>query len=162
MTFKSLLLAATMVGGIALGASAANAQISLYSVTGGDNSIDGSFYFTGSASSFETPPSFELFNTFGGTGAYAGISQVGLASLAIIGQPNDALQFDSNGVNYTISDAVPNATSTGYIGDVVGTTATYSVSAAPEPGVWALMIAGVAMIGSALRFSRKQGALAVA
>ena len=32
-----------------------------------------------------------------------------------------------------------------------------TVSAAPEPSVWMLMIAGVAMIGSALRLGRKRG-----
>ena len=31
-----------------------------------------------------------------------------------------------------------------------------TVSAAPEPGVWALLIAGVAMMGAALRFGRKR------
>ena len=30
------------------------------------------------------------------------------------------------------------------------------ISAAPEPGVWALLIAGVAMMGAALRFGRKR------
>ena len=36
-----------------------------------------------------------------------------------------------------------------------------SVSAAPEPGVWALMIAGLAMMGGALRLRRRQvGAVA--
>ncbi len=33
-----------------------------------------------------------------------------------------------------------------------------SVSAAPEPGTWALMFAGVAMIGGMLRLGRKRGA----
>ena len=38
-----------------------------------------------------------------------------------------------------------------------------SIGAAPEPGVWALMIAGLAMMGGALRFRRRQaGAVAAA
>jgi hypothetical protein len=35
------------------------------------------------------------------------------------------------------------------------------ISAAPEPGTWALMVAGVAMTGAALRLSRRSAAVAV-
>ena len=38
----------------------------------------------------------------------------------------------------------------------------FSVSAAPEPGMWALMFAGLAMIGSALRLRRPQGGVVAA
>ncbi len=37
-----------------------------------------------------------------------------------------------------------------------------AVSAAPEPSTWALMIAGVAMIGGMLRFGRRRASIATA
>ena len=37
-----------------------------------------------------------------------------------------------------------------------------SISAAPEPSTWALMIAGFGMIGATLRFGRRRAAIAVA
>ena len=49
----------------------------------------------------------------------------------------------------------PSATDSGAALDAV------TISAAPEPGVWALMIAGLAMMGGALRLRRRQaGAVA--
>jgi hypothetical protein len=152
-----------MVGGMALGASAANASdAALWTVTGGGPAIDGSFEYTSSSELGITPGGNEFLSAFDGTGAYAGINEFSLTSLAGEGYPTEAYQFFSNGVNYVITAAVPAANATSYVGSVVGTSASYTISAAPEPGVWLLMIAGVAMIGSALRFSRKQGALALA
>jgi lysozyme family protein len=57
-----------------------------------------------------------------------------------------------------------NSSDTAYTGSIVNAAGgAYTISAAPEPSMWALMIAGVAMAGSLLRFSRKQqGALSVA
>ena len=48
----------------------------------------------------------------------------------------------------------------------VGNTSTFlenaTVSAAPEPSIWAMMIAGVAMVGAMLRFGRRREASLVA
>ena len=49
----------------------------------------------------------------------------------------------------------------GASGSYDGTVA-FTVSAAPEPSVWALMIAGVAMIGGMLRLGRRRGSMASA
>ena len=37
--------------------------------------------------------------------------------------------------------------------------ATASVSAAPEPGTWALMIVGVGLVGGMIRYSRRADAV---
>lgn len=37
-----------------------------------------------------------------------------------------------------------------------------AISATPEPGAWALMFAGVAMLGMVLRFGRRQQGAALA
>jgi hypothetical protein len=44
----------------------------------------------------------------------------------------------------------------GYYGDNSGSFSV-AVSAVPEPGVWAMMIMGLALMGSALRLGRKRG-----
>jgi hypothetical protein len=44
------------------------------------------------------------------------------------------------------------------VDNVVVTGESNPVSSAPEPSIWLLMIAGVAMVGGALRLGRKQGA----
>ena len=43
-----------------------------------------------------------------------------------------------------------------------GQAVTLNVSAVPEPGVWVMMLAGVALMGAALRFGRKRGVAALA
>jgi hypothetical protein len=158
MKLKSLLIAATMVGGLALGASAASAQVYQYTITGADTSLDGTFYADeNSALPFSTINSAgtgyanAFYTAFGGTGAYTGVNMVSFSPLS----NTLGLFDDSTPLPYVINFGTNPAT-------IVGSVDTIAVSAAPEPGVWLLMIAGVAMIGSALRFSRKQGALAVA
>ena len=47
-------------------------------------------------------------------------------------------------------------------GIVITPPPTPPVSGAPEPSTWALMIAGVGLIGSALRFGRRREAVAAA
>ncbi len=163
MKLKSLLIAATMVGGIALGASAANAQVDVYSVTGSSSAFNGSFDFSAPVTEFNLDQSV-LYTAFNGKGAYAGITNFSFTGLGSIGYATEALYFDNNLTNYIIGTPTLNSAGTEYVGAVISAPGgTFTISAAPEPGVWALMIAGVAMIGSALRFSRKQnGALAVA
>lgn len=71
------------------------------------------------------------------------------------------------GVNYYLQSAivVPHGGSgtirSPYNQGVYGVTANAAqiVSAAPEPGVWALMMVGVGMIGAALRFGRRRSTL---
>ena len=48
----------------------------------------------------------------------------------------------------------------GYYGDNGGTLSA-TISAVPEPGIWAMMLAGVAMMGAALRFNRRKGPAAI-
>ena len=88
-----------------------------------------------------------------------GITDVSLASNT--GSEAPQLSFTSNSVSLNFA---------GYSNFSGNETLTYDlsfpapaapVSAAPEPGAWLLMFAGVAMIGSALRFNRRQG-LAIA
>ena len=43
-----------------------------------------------------------------------------------------------------------------------GQAITLNVSAVPEPGVWMMMLAGVALMGASIRFSRKRGVAALA
>jgi len=162
MKLKSLLIAATMVGGIALGASAANAQTLEYSVTG-SSTFDGTFEYNNVIAGYSTAQN-DFYSAFDGTGAYAGITGFSISTLAGAGYPELGLFFGSNSVNYIITSGTYNSSDTAISGSILSPPGgTYTISAAPEPGVWALMIAGVAMIGSVLRFSRKQnGALAVA
>jgi hypothetical protein len=158
MTFKSLLLAATLAGGLAFGASAANAAVLKATVTG-TASDNGSFDFFTTPLPYSTSAN-EFYTAFDGTGAYTGISSFSVSGLASVGYPADSLFYDSNSTNFVIT--TDTQTSLSVSGGQVLTGGAYTVSAAPEPGMWALMIAGVAMIGAALRVSRKQGALAVA
>jgi len=151
MKLKSLLIAATMVGGLALGASAASAQVYQYTITGADATYAGSFDANESTSLAGSTSSNVFYSAFGGTGAYAGVTEVSFSPIT----QTIGLFDDSTPLPYVINFGTNPAT-------IVGSVDTIAVSAAPEPGVWLLMIAGVAMIGSALRFSRKQGALAVA
>jgi len=164
MTFKSLLLAATMAGGIALGASAANAQTLEYSVTD-SAAFDGTFEYIDTIAAYSTAEN-DFYSAFDGTGAYAGITGFSISSLAEVGYPELGLFYGSNNVNYIITAGTLNSSDTAITGSIVneagGAYTITAVSAAPEPGMWALMFAGVAMVGSFLRLSRKQGVLAAA
>jgi hypothetical protein len=161
MTLKSLLLAATLAGGIALGASAANAQTLEYSVTD-STAFDGTFEFNNTIAGYSTAENI-FYSTFDGTGAYAGVTGVSFSTLAGAGYPELDLFYGSNNVNYVITSPTLNSSDTAYTGSIVNAAGgAYTISAAPEPSMWALMIAGVAMVGSLLRVSRKQGALSVA
>ena len=53
----------------------------------------------------------------------------------------------------------PGATNTGSLDNIVFDTLQLTVSAAPEPACWALMISGLAMIGAALRSGRRRAGL---
>jgi len=162
MTLKSLLLAATLAGGIALGASAANAQTLEYSVTD-STAFDGTFDFNNTIAGYSTAQN-DFYSAFDGTGAYAGITGFSISTLAGAGYPELGLFYGSNNVNYIITPGTVNSSDTTVTGSIINAAGgTYTISAAPEPSMWALMIAGVAMAGSLLRFSRKQqGALSVA
>jgi len=158
MTFKTLLLAATMAGGLAFGASAANAQIEQYTITGPDSAYTGSFEFNLDSLPISTSSNI-FYSAFDGTGNYAGINEISLSPL----EGTFTLFDSSNNLSYTVDSS--SIAATGKL-DIVGSSDVISaaaVSAAPEPGVWVLLIAGVAMVGSLLRFSNKQqGALSVA
>jgi len=60
-------------------------------------------------------------------------------------------------VAFTTDAASPSFGSNDPLIDGVSLTGGSAVSAAPEPSIWMLMIAGVAMIGGALRLGRKRG-----
>jgi hypothetical protein len=156
MKFKSVLLAAAMAGGIALGASAANAQVYKYSVTGADPTYTGSFEINVGDVLPVSPIvggsyTNAFYDAFAGTGVYSGVDMVSFSPVT----GTIALFDDSTPLPYLFDYSTNPA-------PILGSVDVLTVSAAPEPGVWLLMIAGVAMIGSALRFNRKQGALAVA
>jgi hypothetical protein len=48
------------------------------------------------------------------------------------------------------------------VDNIVVTGAPILTSGVPEPGVWVMMLAGVAMMGAAIRFNRKRGIAALA
>lgn len=173
MTLKSLLIAATLAGGLALGASAANAQIGLYSVSGGGAAVDGSFDFNPFPTIDNNDTNY-FFTAFDGSGAYSGITGFSISSLGFAGTEN-ALFYDSANTFYALTPGTYADGGKAIVGDVlplpvagaaaVDAGATYTVtavSAAPEPGMWVLMMAGVAMVGAFLRFGRKQDVLSVA
>ena len=71
----------------------------------------------------------------------------------------DAGTFTASGTSQSFTFSVPTVTGV----DASTGLDSVSISAAPEPGVWALMIAGLAMMGGALRLRRRQtGAVAAA
>jgi hypothetical protein len=152
MAVKSLIAAAVLAGGLALGASAANAAENIYSVTGDDNAYTGTFEYDPTPF-LTTANGNEFFTASEGTGAYAGIEDYSISP--VTGSVD--LFFDSGSLYYTIATTTPPE------GSIIGGgTDVVTVSAAPEPGVWVLMIAGVAMIGAMLRVSRKNDGLATA
>jgi hypothetical protein len=157
MTFKSLLLAATVAGGLALGASAASAQVEKYTVTGSDPAYLGTFDVN---LNYELPGSTSanfFFGASAGTGVYTGITEVSFSPLG----GTLTLFEDSTPLAYVV-DIGTNPASILDVNTLANTTDTIGASAVPEASIWLLMFAGVAMLGSALRFSRKQGAFAAA
>jgi hypothetical protein len=48
------------------------------------------------------------------------------------------------------------------VDNIVVTGAPILTSGVPEPGVWVMMLAGVAMMGASLRLGRKRGTAALA
>jgi hypothetical protein len=168
MNLKSLLLAAAIAGGVAVGASAANAQtIAEYSVTGGYAAFDGTFDFNTTPLSSSTANTV-FFSASNGTGAYAGMTEF-YTSPIIAGSVYSFVDvtsyFTNNPISYKLDFNSDLSHTTGGLGSIAGVNnpVTISlVSSAPEPGAWALMIAGVAMIGAMLRGSRKRGLFAAA
>jgi hypothetical protein len=74
-------------------------------------------------------------------------------------QVGPSIQFD---FPYTAGGSVipgnfDSIASTGFNAYLFGTVTPAGTSAAPEPSSWALMIAGVGLIGGALRFGRRRG-----
>ncbi len=108
------------------------------------------FYYTlYSAPSFYNFGSDDAFETFGGAGygLFLGFDKNG-GALASTGFGSSSVYESFASPQYAIS---------GKIAEGAGT-----VSAAPEPSDWALMIAGVAGVGGKLRYRRRPGALVAA
>ncbi len=73
-----------------------------------------------------------------------------------VSQPGDTIQLrDIQAFSYAGNNGFP-------AGSRFGSVTIPAVSAAPEPSTWALMIAGVGMVGAALRFGRRVGSPATA
>ena len=89
------------------------------------------------------------------------LAQAYNASDALVASLDDEQSFPATSAIDTLSGpGITHVTFTydgGYNGPAV-TNLTFNASAVPEPGIWAMMLAGVAMIGGALRFNRKRGA----
>jgi hypothetical protein len=155
MSLKSFIAAAALVGGLALGASAASAAENLYSVTGNDSAYTGTFDYD-STPYLTTSNGNEFFYASNGTDAYAGITAYSLSP--VTGAVD--LFYGSNNLYYLIQ--TPGGPDGSILNGGTDVVTVSPISGAPEPGVWALMIAGVAMIGATLRVSRRAGAVAAA
>jgi len=102
-----------------------------------------------SAPSFYNFASYDAFQTFGGAGYgfFLGFDKDG-GALASTGFGSSEIYELFASPQYPISGTITEGAAT--------------VSAAPEPSAWALMIAGVAGIGCRLRYRRRPGALVAA
>jgi hypothetical protein len=106
-----------------------------------------------------------------GTSDYASADNIFTASSPYV--DSSGLSFStSNGVDYNlyeydgvyrVSDSISDPSGGAAVtSDSPVTLTVEAVTPAPEPSMWALMIAGVAMIGGMLRFGRPREALATA
>ncbi len=159
MKSKMILSLAGAVASASLMASAAPASAGVVAV---DYSfIDfGSFFFdyTGSEITTTTTVDFlpsNLTDACGGAGC-------GLVTFTP-GSVSDEVTL-SNGANYFFSPTAFTTTNAQFAeagsADTTGQFSTLILSAAPEPSIWALMIAGVAMVGGALRFGGRRKTIA--
>ncbi len=102
-----------------------------------------------SAPSFYNFDSYDAFENFGGAsyGLFLGFDQNG-GALASTGFGSSSIYEAFASPQYPISGSITEGSGT--------------VSAAPEPSIWVLMIAGVMCIGAALRVRRRPVAFAAA
>ena len=159
------------------------------SIAGADNSVSSASFFgsptdtyfnnvfsdgtpaTGSIFTFTSPVTSAGFIVAAGSGSgtydadvFDGSSLVSSSTF----DADDLNTFDSffgvsnvgpiTAVDLYLTDP-PNETNFVLVSEVVSGG---SISAAPEPSTWALMIAGVGMVGGALRFGRRSGSPATA
>ena len=164
---KTAILASAALAALAIGASAANAApVATFDGTSGtfsDSGLTGSFTDT-----------FQFGNTPGGTydislsTVSSGIAFSTLTfdgeTLNFITQSGGTRYYGLNDVSVTAGTQTLDVDgkytpSTKHPTGVYDGTVQFSptVSAAPEPSTWMLMIAGVALTGGALRYSRRNG-----
>jgi hypothetical protein len=112
---------------------------------------------TGSnVSGFSASGAFPLVATFGNaSGAIGDVFKVGSSDLGVL-VPTGATE-----IFFGLPDASGFNGPSGYYGDNSGAFFV-TISAVPEPGVWAMMIMGLGLMGSALRLGHKRGATALA
>lgn len=126
-----------------------------------DTTLSGLFFIkTPAPNDLVTSATLTLFQGIPGAGTM--LASTGLFN---IDQSTGVYAYDlektlTSGVDYFLEAAV--TVPGGAKGDYSISATAAPVSAAPEPGVWALMIAGIGAIGAALRLGRRRNALSLA
>ena len=113
---------------------------------------DVSFYLAGNPDSGESPdPAMKTGSVVADAGAETfSFTNTGAQTRTDMQYAPESFSFTADGATSTLTFAGTNDGPYGaVIGDIV-------VSAAPEPGLWVLMIAGVGLMGAMLRFSRRR------
>ena len=118
----------------------------VYYVDGNSFGINPTGFVDGAASSFDGGVVFYTSSNSGGLETYNGFNLEG--AQLFIGSTSSPTFLTGT---FTLDD-YPSGTPNG----VLTIAPEVSVSAAPEPSTWALMIAGVGVMGAALRFARRR------
>ena len=114
------------------------------------------------------PGNGAFLTTSDGTENYSNLYTPGTSSFAENGAEFSGASFGLNiynGVNAGFGACAGDCASVSQAGGGLynpGDQGTLSISAVPEPGIWLMMLAGVALMGASLRFSRKRGVAALA
>jgi len=159
MKARLVLLGAALSGALAVGASAAGAASFLWSysgVNGGPVSASGTLQATPDGGGVYTVTSISGFRNglaITGLTTYAGDDELVYTTAPYVDYPGLAYT-DSSGDAFNVyyDTSLTDSYACGQIGYcAIGPIASFTLTAVPEPGAWALMLIGLGVVGALAR-----------